>query len=202
MKLSIKQFAKKCGVTTNTIRNWDRDGKICSERTEGGHRRFDSSELFKIVVSEKYAICYARVSTKNKLNDLNRQKQVLELYAASNGYSYKSIEDVGSGLNYNKKGLTELITLIENEEINRLIITHKDRLLRLGSEIIFKLCEIHNVKIDIINKDDEKTDYNEELVEDVLNIITVFSAKLYGSRSNKNKKIIEVNNNLFSEENN
>ena len=109
---------------------------------------------------------------------------------------------MGSGLNYNKKGLTELITLIENEEINRLIITHKDRLLRLGSEIIFKLCEIHNVKIDIINKDDEKTDYNEELVEDVLNIITVFSAKLYGSRSNKNKKIIEVNNNLFSEENN
>jgi len=202
MKLSIKQFAKKCGVTPNTIRNWDRDGKISSERTEGGHRRFDSSELSKIVVSEKYAICYARVSTRNKTDDLNRQKQVLELFAASKGYTFKTIEDIGSGLNYSKKGLNLLIELIEKEVINCLIITHKDRLIRIGAEIIFKLCEIHNIKIEIINKDDEKTDYNRELAEDVLSIITVFSAKLYGSRSNKNKKIIEMNNDFFNEENN
>lgn len=201
MKLNIKDFAKKCGVTPTTIRNWDKIGKISSERTKGNHRRFDVSELSKFVDVEKYSICYARVSTRNKLNDLNRQKQVLELYAASKGYTYKTIEDVGSGLNYNKKGLLSLIELINSEQINTLIITHKDRLLRFGSEIIFKLCELHNVKVEIINKDNEKTDYNKELVEDVLSIITVFSAKLYGSRSNKNKRIIEENTLMFNEKN-
>lgn len=198
-KLTIKKFAEKCGVTTTTVRNWEKSGKINCERTEGKHRRFDSNELSKIKPIEKYYICYARVSTRNKIDDLERQKRVLELYSASKGYSYKIIEDIGSGLNYNKKGLIELINLIENNSIEGIIITHKDRLLRFGSEIIFHLCDIHNIKIHIINKDDEKTDYNKELVEDVLSIITVFSAKLYGSRSNKNKKIIEDNNKLFNE---
>jgi len=202
MKLNIDQFAKKCGVTQTTIRNWERSGKIKPERTKGGHRRFDDADLAKIVPPERTSVCYARVSTKNKSNDLERQKQVLELYAAAKGYTFKIIEDIGSGLNYNKKGLVQLIDLIEMNAVDNLIITHKDRLLRFGSDIIFKLCQIHNVNVEIINKDDEKTDYNKELVEDVLSIITVFSAKLYGSRSNKNKKIVEDNKTLFNEENN
>lgn len=198
MLLSVKKFAEKAGVTPNTVRNWEESGKITCERTKGGHRRINLNELYKIKVAhEKFTLIYSRVSTSNKKDDLERQKKALELYAASKGYKYKSIEDIGSGLNYNKKGLLKLIELIENEEIDRLIITHKDRLLRFGSEIIFKICQMHDIDVEIINNDEEKTDFTKELVNDVLSIITVFSAKLYGSRSNKNKTIIESNKVLF-----
>ena len=199
-KLNIKQFADKCGVTPATLRNWERSGKITSERTKGNHRRYDINELCKIKPPEKYYIGYARVSTRNKKDDLERQKQVIELYCASKGYSYKIIEDIGSGLNYNKKGLLHLIDLIQSDFVEGIVITHKDRLLRFGAEIIFKLCEKHNARVEIINRDDEKTDCNKELVDDVLSIITVFSAKLYGRRSRKNQKIIESNNRFFNEE--
>ena len=94
------------------------------------------------------------------------------------------------GINYNKKGLERLIKLICLGEIERLVVSHKDRLLRFGSEIIFSICEQHNVEIVIINKSINST-FEEELTNDVLEIITVFSAKLYGSRSHKNKKIID-----------
>jgi len=97
---------------------------------------------------------------------------------------------LGSGLNYNKKGLKELIELICSQRINRFIINYKDRLIRYGYEIIENICELNGVEIEIINHTEDKT-YEEELVEDVLSIITVFSSKLYGSRSHKIKKIKE-----------
>ncbi|MBQ8997598.1 MAG: IS607 family transposase, partial [Clostridium sp.] len=106
------------------------------------------------------------------------------------------LKDIGSGLNYNKKGLIELIRLIETNQIDRLIINYKDRLLRFGSEIIFEMCKWHNVEVVIVSEDESKT-YEEELVDDVLSIITVFSAKLYGSRSHKNKVVVEKNKELF-----
>lgn len=93
-------------------------------------------------------------------------------------------------MNYNKKGLKRLINSILMGEIGRLVITHKDRLLRFGAELIFSICEMKNVEVIIVNQGDEPT-FEEELAKDVLEIITVFSARLYGSRSNKNKKIIE-----------
>ena len=93
-------------------------------------------------------------------------------------------------MNYNKKGLKRLINSILMGGIGRLVITHKDRLLRFGAELIFSICEMKNVEVIIVNQGDEPT-FEEELAKDVLEIITVFSARLYGSRSNKNKKIIE-----------
>ena len=199
MLLSVKNFGEEAGVTPQTVRNWCNTGRINFETTKGKHRRINRNELRKVTFKEKITISYARVSTRNKLDDLLRQKQVLELYCSSKGFEYKTIEDVGSGLNYTKKGLNELIHLIETEQINNLVITHKDRLLRFGSEIIFKLCEIHHINIHIINRDEEKTDFTKELVDDVLSIITVFSAKLYGSSSGKNKKIVEENEKFFNE---
>ena len=93
-------------------------------------------------------------------------------------------------MNYNKKGLKRLINYILMGKIGRLVITHKDRLLRFGAELIFSICEMKNVEVIIVNQGGEPT-FEEELAKDVLEIITVFSARLYGSRSNKNKKIIE-----------
>ena len=202
MKVSIGKAAKKVGVTVDTLRRWEREGKIFSERTSGGHRRYDLEQIETYVFNkenkniEKIAVGYARVSTPNKKDDLERQKQVLELYCAAKGWKYKIIDDIGSGLNYDKKGLKELIYLIETNQIHSLVLNYKDRLLRFGSEIIFELCRLHHVEVVILNEDEQKS-YEEELVDDVLAIITVFSAKLYGSRSHKNKKIIESANQLF-----
>ncbi|CAM4295637.1 IS607 family transposase [Bacillus mobilis] len=203
MKINIGKAAKELGVTVQTIRVWEKEGKIKSERTEGGHRRYDLNELLrlkdsrqKIKTEDKKALIYARVSTRNKKNDLERQKNVLELFCAAKGWKYTILEDIGSGLNYEKKGLKELIRMIETNQIHTLVLNYKDRLLRYGSEIIFEMCRWHNIDVIILNDEENKT-YEEELVEDVLSIITVFSAKLYGSRSHKNKKIIETNEHLF-----
>ena len=100
------------------------------------------------------------------------------------------IEDLGSGMNYNKKGLKRLIKLIIDAKVERLVLTHKDRLLRFGAELIFSLCEHFGTEVVIINRT-EDTSFEEDLASDVLEIITVFSARLYGSRSHKNRKIVE-----------
>jgi len=113
------------------------------------------------------------------------------MYCSSHGWSFEIIDDLGSGMNYRKKGLRKLIDLILSEKIGRLVLTHKDRLLRFGAELIFSLCEAKNVEVVVINNGDDVKTYEQELAEDVLEIITVFSARLYGSRSHKNKKIIE-----------
>jgi len=94
-------------------------------------------------------------------------------------------------MNYRKKGLKRLLNLILNRQITRLVLTHKDRLLRFGAELIFALCEARQIEIVIINQGGEIS-FEEELAQDVLEIITVFSARLYGSRSHKNKKLIEA----------
>lgn len=204
MKLTIKEAASKIGVTTTTLRNWERAGKITSERTQGGHRRYDLEQLLmaatkdercKYQISKRTAI-YARVSTPSRKNDLEMQKQVLELFCASKGWEYLIIEDIGSGLNYQKKGLLKLIQLIETEQIERIVVNYKDRLLRYGSEIIYEICKYHGVEIIVVNESESKT-YEEELVDDVLSVITVFSAKLYGSHSHKNKQIVEENKKMF-----
>lgn len=93
----------------------------------------------------------------------------------------------------------KLIELIETNQLERLVLNYKDRLLRYGSEIIFEMCKYHNVDVVVLTESEDKS-YNEELVEDVLSVITVFSAKLYGSRSHKNKRIVEQNKEMFCAE--
>ena len=118
------------------------------------------------------------------------QAVALEMYCAAHGWSYRVIRDLGSGMNYRKKGLRELLELISNREIGRLVIMHKDRLLRFGAELVFAMCEIADVEVVIVNKGDCQS-FEEELANDVLEIITVFSARMYGARSHKNKRIVD-----------
>jgi predicted site-specific integrase-resolvase len=188
--ISIKEAAKLTGVTAKTLRFWELEGKLHPKRTNGGHRRYDVSELIGSKSDKLTTIAYGRVSSHDQKEDLKRQELVLESYCASKGFEFELISDLGSGLNYKKKGLVRLIKLICSGQVNRLVITHKDRLLRFGSELIFMLCEIFSVEICIINRSEDST-FEEDLANDVLEIITVFSARLYGSRSHKNKKIIE-----------
>lgn len=191
---NIDEYAKLLGVSKSTLRRWEKEGKISSFKTKGGHRRYSLSSQNTDI---KKTIAYARVSTHDQKDDLIRQKQVLELYCSSKGYTFEVIEDLGSGLNYNKKGLKKLLKLINDKQIERLVLTNNDRLLRFGKEIIFELCSLNNISVEIINKS-ENTDSNTEFVNDVLEVITHFSSKLYGQRSHKNKHIIETNKNLFN----
>ena len=114
---------------------------------------------------------------------------MLEAFCAAKGWGHEIIADLGSGLNYKKKGLQRLLELIPFKRIRRLVLTHKDRLLRFGSELIFALCEIQNVEIVIINQG-EPPSFEEELAQDVIEIITVFGARLCGSRSHKTKQLL------------
>jgi predicted site-specific integrase-resolvase len=135
-------------------------------------------------------VAYARVSSHDQKNDLERQKQVLELYCAKQGWTFEVVSDLGSGMNTQKKGLKRLLNAIIDDKVGRLVLTHKDRLLRFGAELVFAICEIKSVQVIILNQG-ENTAFEEDLIEDVLEIITVFNARLYGSRSRKNQKIIE-----------
>jgi len=196
MRVSIGRAAKELGVSKDTLRRWEAAGKIEVERTPGGHRRYDLAKLRGIAPrkapSDRVTLAYARVSDHDQKDDLVTQVALLESFCAANGWSYEVLQDLGSGLNYKKRGLRQLIKRICAGDIERLVLTHKDRLLRFGSEIIFALCEEFNVEVTIINQSEIAITFEEELVQDVLEIITVFSARLYGSRSHKNRKLIET----------
>ncbi|MBD2386501.1 IS607 family transposase [Cylindrospermum sp. FACHB-282] len=189
-KLSISEAAKIKGVSASTLRRWESEGKLIPERTASGHRRYDLSQLLGVKSELSYTVGYCRVSSHDQKQDLERQKEVVELFCSQNGWQFEIIEDLGSGLNYSKKGLKRLIRLIVDNKIERLVITHKDRLLRFGSELIFSLCEHFGTEVVIINRTEDSS-LEEDLAQDVLEIITIFSARLYGSRSHKNKKIVE-----------
>lgn len=198
--ISIGQAAKLLGVHVQTLRNWEKSGKLKPDSiSPGGTRRYNSDtimrisgkELPQIEKDDRVTIAYARVSSQDQKEELKRQAQVLELYCAEHGYKYELITDLGSGMNYYKKGLTALISSILDDGVKRLVLTHKDRLLRFGAELIFSICEAKGVEVVIINRGEEKASFEEDFAKDVLEIITVFSARLYGSRSGKNRKIIE-----------
>jgi len=193
--LTIKEASDLLGISTSTLRRWESEGRLIPDkRTEGNQRRYSLSsirpDLVRFDESKKKTIAYARVSSHDQKDDLERQKQMLEMFCSANGWQFEIVSDLGSGMNYYKKGLKKLIEDILKENVGRLVITHKDRLLRFGAELIFSICEAKGAEVLILNKG-EDTSFEEDLAKDVLEIITVFSARLYGSRSHKNKKIIE-----------
>jgi predicted site-specific integrase-resolvase len=166
-------------------------------RSPSGQRRFFLADIKRITprelnqLDDRITINYARVSSHDQKEDLTRQAQVLEAFSAANGWQYETIQDLGSGLNYQKKGLQKLLKRIMQGDVARLVLTHKDRLLRFGSELVFAMCEEFETEVVIINKSSEELSFDQELVTDMIELITVFSARLYGSRSRKNKKLID-----------
>jgi len=193
--VSIGEAAKALGVSITTLRRWEAEGRLVAEHTAGGHRRYDLAKLrpewfHAVDTANRRTIAYARVSSHDQKDDLERQKQVLELFCAQKGWTFEVIADLGSGMNYHKKGLKRLLDAIIGGEVGRLVITHKDRLLRFGAELVFAICEAKDVEVVILNQGEDTT-FEEDLAKDVLEIITVFSARLYGSRSRKNQKLLD-----------
>jgi predicted site-specific integrase-resolvase len=180
------------GVAISTLRKWEETGELLPARkTAGGTRYYAVSDLLGIGNEDAPTVCYARVWSHDQKADLERQHAMLESYCAAKGWRCEVIKDLGSGMNYHKKGLNRLLEMILRKQMKRLVITHKDRLLRFGSELVFAMCAAQNIEIVIIHKGDQPS-FEEELAKDVLEIITVFSARLYGSRSKKNKQLLDA----------
>lgn len=191
---SISKAATELGVSISTLRRWESEGKLVPQRTKGNQRRYSAEQIMGLVRKvtpkpDRITLAYARVSSADQKKDLERQKTVLEMYCAAQGWNFELISDLGSGMNYRKKGLQSLLQKLLNGKIEHLVITHEDRLLRFGAELIFSVCEMKGVEVVIVNKGEEAS-FEEDLAKDVLEIITVFSARLYRSRSKKNQKLI------------
>lgn len=191
--IKIGKAAELLGVSIQTLRRWEEQNTLLPDRkTEGGTRYYNVDKLFNHQkISSDLTIAYTRVSSHDQKEDLKRQSSLLTSYCMAHGWNYEVIEDLGSGMNYSKKGLKRLLDLILDAKIKRLVIAHKDRLLRFGAELIFSLCQARQVEVIIVNRSEE-TSFEEELAQDVLEIITVFAARLYGARSHKNKKLVEA----------
>jgi putative resolvase len=190
--VKIGEASEMLGVTPQTLRKWETTGELLPERrSKSGTRYYDVNKLAGINNAGQPTVCYARVSSYDQKEDLNRQQELLEAYCAAKGWRCEVIRDLGSGMNYRKRGLNRLLELIMTRQMRRLVLTHKDRLLRFGAELVFTLCELQGIEIVIIHQG-EQPSFEEELAQDVLEIITVFSARLYGSRSHKHKKMMDA----------
>ena len=199
--VKIGAAAKMLGTTPGQLRKWEANGELLPARkTQGGTRYYAIADLFGRSAAaspaaaspeEPLTVCYARVSSHDQKADLDRQQAALEAYCATKGWRTRVIRDLGSGMNYRKKGLQELLELILRRRFERLVITHKDRLLRFGAELVFRLCELQGIEIVIVHQG-EQPSFEEELAQDVLEIITVFSARLYGSGSHQSKKLLDA----------
>lgn len=189
--VKIGEAAEIIGSTPATLRKWEKTGELLPARkTKSGTRYYATADLLGLKSSDAPTICYARVSSYDEKDDLDRQQDVLEAYCAAKGWRTQTIRDLGSGMNYNKKGLRTLLEMILRRQMKRLVLTHKDRLLRFGAELVFALCDLQGIEIVVIHQG-ERPSFEEELVQDVLEIVTVFSARLYGARSHKAKKVIQ-----------
>lgn len=199
--VKIGEAAALIGSTPATLRKWEATGELMPARkTKGGTRYYAVADLLALSDEDVPTIAYARVSSHDQKDDLARQAVMLEGFCAAKGWRFEVISDLGSGMNYRKKGLKQLLEMILRRKMKRLVLTHKDRLLRFGAELVFTLCEIQNIEIVIINRGKEPS-FEEELAQDVLEIITVFSARLYGARSKKNRKIMEALNDATGTQN-
>lgn len=193
---SIGEFANRIGKTIQTLRNWDKKNILKpSHVTQGGTRYYSQEQLnhFLGLKSEKQInkkiIGYCRVSSHKQKDALERQIENVKTYMYAKGYQFEIITDIGSGINYNKKGLNQLIDMVTNSEVEKIVVLCKDRLIRFGYELIENLCNKFGTTIEIIDNT-EKTE-QQELVEDLVQIVTVFSCRLQGKRANKAKKMIK-----------
>ena len=192
---SAKTVTQLLGVTAQTLRNWDKEGKLKPSYVKSNGYRYYSEESILAYTQERKTkknlnvIGYARVSSKKQSDDLERQVNNIKEYLSSKYESFDIITDIGSGINYNKPGLLKLIEKINKKEVDLIVVLYKDRLLRFGFELVEYFANLNNVKIEVLDKVDKNQD--QELVEDLVQIITVFSCKLQGKRANKAKKMIK-----------
>ena len=191
---SINEFSKILGVSAQTLRNWDNNGKLHPHHTSSNGYRYYSHEQLNQVMNikpnlDRMVIGYCRVSSNKQKDDLERQIENMKLYLTAQGKSFEIISDIGSGINYKKKGLKELMKRISQNKVEKVVVLYEDRLLRFGFELVEYIASLYNCEIEII--DNTEKSEQQELVEDFIQIITVFSCKLQGKGANKTRKFVK-----------
>ena len=197
--VSPKEAVEKLGVHFQTLRNWDKNGKIKTIRSPGGKRFYDIKSFIKNTdenlntnnnkindkINDRKKICYCRVSSYSQKDELVHQVDYMKLKYPK----HEILTDIGSGINFNRGNLKKIRDCAINNKLEELVISYKDRLCRIGYDLIeYILKEYSNTKI-IIEKDEDKSP-EKELTDDLIEIITVFSSRLYGMRTYKiNEKL-------------
>jgi predicted site-specific integrase-resolvase len=187
----ISEFAKRIGKSADTLRRWDREGRLVAKRHASGHRYYEESDIAKALGIEpmegsQSVVVYARVSSRGQLPDLKRQVAALEQFCLGAGIAVDQwVEEVGGGMNFKRKKFLAILEQIETGEISKLIIAHKDRLVRFGFDYFEWFAARHGCEIVVVNQ--ASLSPQQELVEDLMTIIHTFSARLYGLRNYRQK---------------
>lgn len=195
--LTIGEAAKALGVTTTTLRNWDKKGLLKpDEITRGGARRYSMDSLMglrtymRTTPDNLKTIAYARVAKRELKAELNSQTDILIDYCSSHGFDYELIEDIGSGVNFYKKGLSRLLEMILGGKASRLVLTRRNNLLRIGSEFIFSICEAMGVEIIIINSKNEVVSKDDDLSLDVKDVLEILSSRIDEMKNPQSKELL------------
>jgi len=176
-------------VTTQTLRNWDRSGRIKTVRSEGNQRRIPLSEVEARTssVKRKTALVYARCSTQKQADNLERQVGRLLEYANKTYARVELFKDIGSGLNENRRQFKRLLQRLADPDVACVVIEYKDRLSRYGFETFRGYCKSLGVRVDVLRAK-ESLEFEREFAEDVVALIASFSARLYGRRGGRKCK--------------
>ena len=196
--ISISQASELLGVNIMTLRRWINSGKIKYCKTIGKHRRYLLSEILSLQgkevenenLNEDVVAIYTRVSSNDQKQhgDLDRQKTRVMEYCVSKGYKVGYIlDDCCSGMKYNRPKLDKLYQLVINREINKVVVEHKDRLVRFGFDCIKTFFNSYGVEIEYVEETLPKS-FESELVEDVMSLTTSFTAKLHSRRKRQSKE--------------
>src|SRR5574343_1284 len=180
--LKTNQACEKLGIHPNTLRRWANEGKIFYVRQKNGNRLYDvEGFLNQGNRFDRAKIIYARVSSRNQRDDLSNQiKYLRERYP-----HHELVEDVGSGLNFKRKGFLRVLDRIMSGDIAEIVITHRDRWCRFGFQIFEHIAKQNNCKFVVL--DNTQLSPQEELVKDLVSIIHVFSCRIYGLRKYSDK---------------
>lgn len=187
--LSAREVAQLLGVTTKTVQRWDRTGKLKPiGRQPSGYRIYDAAEVRSLIgqapFTQRRVVVYCRVSSAGQKDDLRSQRQALELFVTAQGIAVDEwIEETGSGLNFRRKKFLALMDAVGRGEISRLIIAHKDRLVRFGFEWFEHHCQSHGTELLVMNQ--ERLSPETEMTQDLMTIVHCFSCRLYGLRKYK-----------------
>ena len=198
------EASKRLGIHYVTLKRWIYSGKIRAVRTPTGRWMIPESEVERILggkegVEEVRAIIYARVSSSDQKSDLERQIAHLAQYCSAKGYKVVDIlSDVASGLKTNRRGLLKLFKYVVDRQVDVVVVTYKDRLTRFGFEYLEYFFRQYGVRIEVAYGKEPRDAY-QELVEDLLAVVTSFAGKLYGMRSHRKKKLVQGFKRLLEE---
>lgn len=193
--LRPRDAAKQFGVSRSTLKRWEREGRICTHRTHGNHRRYDGNNILDSNPSQRKLYAYCRVSSQKQKDDLERQKTAMQEAHPT----HEIVTDIGSGLNFKRKGLLRMVDDILRGDVEEVVVSHRDRLCRFAFDFFEWLCQRNNTRLVVKNQEIRSAEL--ELSEDLMAIVHVFSCRHHGMRryATKGQNQFQDNN---SDENN